>query len=255
MTAHRSARVAHLLAEARRTGGFLDEREGHALVELGARAASSGLGPLVEIGSYLGRSTLYLAAGLAAARADELGRAEEGPKASPVLFSVDHHHGSEEMQAGWPDHDPELIDPATGLMDTLGRWRRRIEEAGASDLVVGVVGTSAIVARNWGRALSLVFIDGGHGRELCWADYRNWSAHLAVGGLLVFHDVFPDERDGGRPPYECYADARASGRFVEIESARTLSLRALLAVAPTPNSSAATPPPSASSANRTAAAE
>jgi MMP 1-O-methyltransferase len=251
VTSATDARAGELERLAEATTGFLSSGEGGALRKAAARAASSGLGPLLEIGSYLGRSTLYLAAGIAEAGA------------STVLYSLDHHHGSEEMQAGWPDHDPELVDATTGKMETLARWRRRIEECGADDLVIGVVGRSGIVASNWATPLSFVFIDGGHGEEVEWADYRGWSEKIAPGGLLAIHDVFPDPADGGRPPYDCYLEAIGSGRFVEATSYAAESLRVLVATgagasktgAAAPKSSSATPPSNTSAAISTAASE
>jgi MMP 1-O-methyltransferase len=246
-----SARAEELQRLAGATTGFLSAAEGRILRSAAARAGSSGLGPLLEIGCYLGRSTLFLAAGIV----------ESG--ASTVLYSVDHHHGSEEMQAGWPDHDPDLVDATSGKMDSLVGWRRRIEECGADDVVIGVVGRSETIAANWTTPLSFVFIDGGHGEEVEWADYRGWSEKIAPGGLLAIHDVFPDPRDGGRPPYECYLDALDSGRFVEATPYAAESLRVLLATgagaskagAASPKSSLATPPARTSAAISTAASE
>ena len=213
----RAERSAVLLGAARATRGFLPDDEAMALYAVAVRAAASACGPLVEIGAYLGRSTLCLAAALAAV-----------DTAGPVVYSVDHHHGSEEMQAGWPDHDPSLVDPGTGRMDSLAAWREAIERAGAEDLVVAVVGDSARVAANWSTRAALVFVDGGHGAVPCWADYRGWARHVAVGGFLVFHDVFADPTQGGRPPYECYLDALGSGRFTEDAAAGWGSLRVLV---------------------------
>jgi hypothetical protein len=215
-----TGRSAVLLGAALATKGFLPADEAMALYAVAVRAAASATGPLVEIGAYLGRSTLLLAAALAAAGT-----------AGSVVYSVDHHHGSEEMQAGWPDHEPSLVDPRTGRMDSLGAWRRAIEMAGAEDLVVGVVGDSARVAANWSTRAALVFIDGGHGAVPCWADYRGWARHVAAGGFLVLHDVFPDPAEGGRPPYECYLDALGSGRFTEDSAASCRSLRVLVRTA------------------------
>ncbi len=112
-------------------------------------------------------------------------------------------------------------------MDTLGRWRRAIASAGAEDLVVAVVGESATVAANWRTPAALVLIDGGHGEEVEWADYRGWSPHVAPGGLLAIHDVFPDPADGGRPPYDCYLEAVGRGGFVEERELGCGSLRVL----------------------------
>ena len=203
-----------LYAAATATAGFLDVAEGEALAAAAENAATSRLGPLVEVGAYLGRSTLFLASGIASSGT------------VTHLYSVDHHRGSEEMQVGWADHDPSLVDPATGRMDSLPAWRRAT--APAESIVVGVVGDSAAVASEWSTALSLVFVDGGHGESICWSDYRGWSPHVARGGALIFHDVYPDPADGGRPPYECYLDAIASGRFTEEPRGVVGSLRMLV---------------------------
>jgi predicted O-methyltransferase YrrM len=209
-------RTRRLLAAARAAEGFMPDEEGTALHEAAARAAGEGPEPLLEVGAYLGRSTLYLAAAVCRAGA---GRG--------LLYSLDHHHGSEENQAGWEHHDPTLVDPETGRMDTLGRWRRTIELAGAEDLVVAVVGDSARVAAAWTTPLRFVFVDGGHGVEPAWADYRGWAPKVVAGGVLAIHDVFPDPADGGRPPYEIYCAALASGCFEEDAGAGCGSLRVL----------------------------
>lgn len=216
---------ASVLMAAQATPGFLDEREGMALVTAAEVATRRGLGPLVEIGAYLGRSSLFLAAGLL--------RALEGGAPPCILLSVDHHRGSEEMQAGWEYHDASLVDPATGQMDSLPRFRANVWGAGAEDVVVAVVGDSARIAAALTGPVGMVFIDGGHGAEVAWADYRGWTPRLVPGGLLAIHDVFADPRDGGRPPYECYRAALDSGEFEELEGAGCLSLRVLTKRSPT----------------------
>lgn len=204
---------AQVLARARAAKGFMPDDEGLALHRAGAAAAASGLGPLLEIGTYCGKSALYL--GSAARRS------------STVLFTVDHHRGSEENQPGWAHHDPSLIDPASGRMDTLPVARRTVADAGLEDYVVLVVGPSVAVAAVWTTPLALVFIDGGHGGDVAWADYDAWAPKVAVGGWLAIHDVFPDPADGGRPPYELYCAALDSGGFVEEGNAGCGSLRVL----------------------------
>ena len=193
--------------------GFMPPDEGDALHDaaLAAGLACAGL-PFVEIGSYCGRSTIWLGA---AARAS-----------GTVLFAVDHHRGSEENQAGWEHHDRDLVDEITGKMDTLPRFRRTVHDAGLEAVVVAIVGQSPVVAHHWGRPCAFVFIDGGHGVEPARADYEGWWPHVAPGGTLAIHDVFPDPGDGGRPPYEqIYLPALASGRFEE--TAAVGSLRVL----------------------------
>ncbi len=163
----------------------------------------------MEVGSYCGRSTVWLGA---AARA-----------ADTTLFAVDHHRGSEENQAGWEHHDTDVVDPRTGRMDTLPFLRRTVHDAGLEDTVVAVVGASPTVARHWSTPLGFVFIDGGHGEEPARLDYEGWAPLVAVGGTLAVHDVFPDPADGGRPPYEqIYLRALASGRFEEAAAAGSL---------------------------------
>jgi len=192
--------VLELAAAAR---GFMPPDEGMLLYRRALEQLP--LGPVLEVGTYCGKSTLYFGAA-----ALETGG---------TVFTVDHHRGSEENQAGWEHHDPDTVDPASGRMDTLGMFRRNIERAGLEQQVVAVVGHSSTVARWWRAPLSLLFIDGGHGVEPARDDYRGWTPWVAPGGLLVIHDVFPDPKDGGRPPYEeIYLPALASGEFVEIEA-------------------------------------
>ena len=168
-------RSAVLLERARATPGFMPEDEGLALADVARRATASGLGPLIELGAYRGRSTLFLTAGLVAA--------VEGGAPRGLCFSLDHHRGSEEMQAGWEHHDPSLTDARTGRMDSLPDWRRNMEDAGVEELVVGLIGDSPAIATVWRTQASLVFVDGGHGTGSAWADYRGWGPHVAAGWL------------------------------------------------------------------------
>ncbi len=185
--------------------------EGLALARAAATADFS-LGPMLEVGGYCGKSACYL-----------------GPVAAQggtILFSVDHHRGSEENQQGWEWHEPDLVDPDVGKLDTLPTFRRTIHDAGLESVVIPVVGDSVLVARHWHTPLSLLFIDGGHGVEPAADDYEWWTPHIAAGGLLVIHDVFEDPADGGRPPFEqIYLPALASGGFSQRSA--TGSLRVL----------------------------
>jgi predicted O-methyltransferase YrrM len=196
----------HLKEAARDAIGFMPEAEGLALYEAGLEGAH--IGPMVEIGSYCGKSAIYLGAA-----------AEER---MAVLFSIDHHMGSEEHQPGEEYHDPRLVDPATGKIDTLPTFQRTIVEAGLENSVVAVVGDSTAIAARWTRPIGLVFIDGGHSDEAAAADLDGWTPHLLPGGLLVIHDVFPDPADGGRAPFDIYEKALASGEFEEVTAVDSL---------------------------------
>jgi predicted O-methyltransferase YrrM len=196
-----------LRARAEAARGFMPAEEGLALYEAGALVPDSG-SPMLEIGSYCGKSSIYLGA---AAR-----------ERHTVLFALDHHRGSEENQAGWEFHEPDLVDPEIGVMDTLPRFRRTVFDAGLEGAVVALVGDSPTVGRHWRTPLSLLFIDGGHGTEPAHRDFEMWTPFVEPGGLLAIHDVFPDPADGGRPPYEIYCRAIESGTFTEARAVGSL---------------------------------
>lgn len=196
------------LAEAAR--GFMPAEEGLALHDAAAEALDSvGDLPIVEVGTYCGKSSIYLGA---AAR----------PRGATVV-TIDHHRGSEENQAGWEHHEPDLVDEELGVMDTLPTFRRAMFGAGLESTVTAVVGDSPGVASWWSTPAAMVFIDGGHGDEPAATDYRCWAPKVAPGGLLAIHDVFPDPADGGRPPYErIYLPALGSGDFEEVRAVGSL---------------------------------
>jgi MMP 1-O-methyltransferase len=199
---------ADLMRAAQAASGFMPAAEGLALFD--AAAGYAARGPVLEIGSYCGKSTIYLAAAASAV--------------GQVVVTVDHHRGSEEHQPGWEYHDPELVDSATGRLDTLPRLRATLAAAGLEQHVVVVVGRSAEVARLWGTPLGLVFIDGGHTEQAAVTDYEGWAPWVARGGALAIHDVFPDPADGGRPPYLIYRRALACGAFTEVRATGSLRL-------------------------------
>ena len=196
------------VAAARATKGFMPEAEGRALHDAGL--VGGGVGPLLEIGSYCGKSAVYLGAAAL--------------EAGTVLFTIDHHHGSEENQAGWEHHDPEVVDPRTGRMDTLPFFRRTIEDAGLEDAVVALVGDSPTVGRFWQTPVGLLFIDGGHAEDVAMADYDGWARFVAAGGVLAIHDVFEDPAAGGQAPFHVWRRAIGDG-FTPL--ATTGSLRTL----------------------------
>ncbi|MFF0214939.1 class I SAM-dependent methyltransferase [Streptomyces vinaceus] len=204
-----------ILAAFEAAKGFMPVREGLALYEAAAAAAALGL-PLLEVGTYCGRSTILLA--------------DAAREAGVAAITVDHHRGSEEQQPGWEYHDPTVVDPEVGLMDTLPTFRRTLHKAGLEEHVIAIVGRSPQVAAAWGGKLGFVFIDGGHTDEHAGGDYEGWAPHVAEGGTLAIHDVFPDPADGGQAPYRIYLRALASGAFEEVSV--TDSLRILRRTAP-----------------------
>jgi hypothetical protein len=205
-------RADELLAAAAAAPGFMPPDEGRALHD--AALAVEVPGPLLEIGSWMGKSALYLAAA-----AVQTGR---------TVVTVDHHRGSEEHQPGWEYHQPELVDPVTGLLDTLPAFRATVHPA--EDVVVAVVARSETLAPLWLTPLALLFLDGSHTEESARRDQDAWVGKLAVGGTLAIHDVFPDPADGGQAPFGVYERAMATGEFAELPG--TGSLRLLLRTYP-----------------------
>jgi MMP 1-O-methyltransferase len=201
-----------LLEHALAATGFMPPDEGELLHRLARRQLPRG--PALEVGTYCGKSAVYLGA---AAR--EVGG---------VVFTVDHHRGSEENQPGWEFHDTTLVDPDAGRIDTLPHFRRTITHAGLEEQVVALVGRSTTVSAHWRTPLSMLFVDGGHTAEHAGNDYTGWGRWVERGGLLVFHDVFPDPADGGQAPYRVYLRALESGCFEEMEHLG--SMRALARV-------------------------
>lgn len=210
-----SSREGELLAFADTVKGFMPREEGLALFAH-ARALGDGVpgGTWLEVGAWCGKSAVYLGAAAEAT--------------ASVLYSLDHHHGSEENQVGWEHFDETLVDPVDSRLNTLPTWQRTIADAHLEESVVGLVGPSVVVAAHFGQPLDLLFIDGGHGAEVAWADFHAWTPKVVTGGLVMIHDVFADPRDGGRPPYEIYLAALGGGSFVEraaVGSLRVLERR------------------------------
>lgn len=185
--------------------GFLPDDEGRQLYEWALEAAQ--IGPLLEIGSYCGRSTIWLAQ---AAQARDT-----------VVFAVDHHRGSEEHQPGESHHDEALVD-ASGQFDSFAEFRRNIAAAGLDSPVIPIVSASADLAPHWRGSLGMVFIDGGHSLDAALTDYRAWAPRLSPGGILAIHDVFPDPSQGGQAPFTIWQLANQSGLFELMGTTGTL---------------------------------
>jgi len=205
MTSLKTTIDANLLANVK---GFLDHEEGMALNAIALKAAR--MGACLEIGSYCGKSTIYLGT---ACR-----------ELNGILFSVDHHRGSEEQQPGEEYFDPSLVDPRALEINTLPFFRQTIDAAGLSETVVPLVTASKTAAQAWQTPLSLVFIDGGHSFEAASTDYAVWSPHILPGGYLLIHDIFEDPKEGGQAPYRVYQLALSSGRFDPLPRVKTLGI-------------------------------
>ena len=188
--------------------GFLDHNEGICLYN--HALSSSKKGPILEIGSYCGKSTIYLATA--------------AKEYNCSVYSIDHHTGSEENQVGWEYHDIELFDEETGKINSFPEFMRNLRKANLLDTVIPIVSDSSLVSRDWKIPLSMVFIDGGHTMEAAFNDFNNWKDKIIKGGILAIHDVFPNPNDGGRPPFEIYRKALSEKNFKEVEAVKSLRI-------------------------------
>jgi len=188
--------------------GFLASDEAEALYNIALQ--QSLLGPCLEIGSYCGKSTIYLASAC--------------KKNNSLLYAVDHHRGSEEHQLGEEYHDPDLYNKQDAMMDSFVEFRRNIRNAGVEEVVLPLVAPSSLASKFWSTPLAMVFIDGGHSLEAAMTDYRSWSGHIMKDGILAIHDIFPDPNEGGQAPYDIYKLALASGLFKQLPTVNTLGL-------------------------------
>ena len=188
--------------------GFLLKEEGESLY-LAAKNYSKK-GPCLEIGSYCGKSALYLGSAV--------------KENNQLLYSIDHHKGSEEQQPGEEFFDPDLLDETGKNINTLPFFLDTIDKAGLKEIVIPIVSTSVEASRVWSKPLAMVFIDGGHSEKAANDDYDAWNPHIIPGGLLAIHDVFPNPEDGGRPPFNIYTKAKESGLFKEVDMISSLAL-------------------------------
>ena len=185
------------LAKIHNIKGFLDEEEAGLLYRLALEVSKSA--PCLEIGSYCGKSAIFLGT---ACRENKT-----------VLFSIDHHTGSEEQQPGQEYFDPDLLDKETGKIDTLRLFRKTIDDFDLGNAVIPIIGQSEVIGRAWNTPLGLIFIDGSHAYESVLNDYQIWAKHVMPGGYLIFHDIFPDPSQGGQAPYLVYQKAVSSGMY------------------------------------------
>ena len=143
-------------------GGWLTPKEGRLLYELAKRC--TGRGVIVEIGSWKGKSTIWLANG------------SRGGAAIPV-YAIDPHTATSDNLA------------TQSAASTFAEFIENIRRAGVADLVVPMVTTSAEAARGFSRPVELIFIDGAHDYASVALDFELWFPRVVEGGTLAFHDT------------------------------------------------------------------
>jgi predicted O-methyltransferase YrrM len=188
--------------------GFLSDKEAKKLQELFLNVHH--LGAVLEIGTYCGKSTLNFA--------------HVAKKINGLVFTVDHHTGSEEHQLGEEYHDEDLFDKRLNKFNTLPEFLKNIRSSNLGQFIIPVINKSSEASETFSELISLLFIDGGHSTEAAFSDYNSWKDKICSGGLLVIHDVFPNPKDGGRPPFEIYSAAQKSKEFDDLGIYETLGI-------------------------------
>lgn len=142
--------------------GWLTENEGITLYSLSRKC--TGRGVIVEIGSWQGKSTIWLAKG-----------SKMGNKAK--VYSIDPHTGSSEHKKTY------------GKVWTFDKFKSNIRMAKVNDLVIPIVGMSEKVVKNFDKPVEFIFIDGAHEYELVKLDYEIWFPKVIEKGTMAFHDT------------------------------------------------------------------
>ena len=188
--------------------GFLSDKEAKKLQELFLNVHH--LGAVLEIGTYCGKSTLNFAL--------------VAKKINGLVFTVDHHTGSEEHQHGEEYHDEDLYDERIEKFNTLPEFLKNIRSSNLYKYVIPVINSSKETSKIFSESIALLFIDGGHSHEAALDDFNSWKDKISSGGLLVIHDVFPNPKEGGRPPFEIYSTAQKSKDFIDLGIYETLGI-------------------------------
>lgn len=186
----------------------MDKEEAIRLYDVALDASKTG--PLVEIGSYCGKSAYVIGSAC---------RENRG-----ILYSIDHHRGSEEQQKGEEYFDPDLYDSSLSRVNTLPFFQQTLCLNGLEDTVIPVVSSSVSAGKFWTTPISMLFIDGGHSFEAAYNDYLIWAPHIQPDGFLVIHDIFFDPQKGGQAPRKVYEIALESGRYQELAMTKTLGV-------------------------------
>jgi len=188
--------------------GFMDKDEAKRLYHIALQASKKD--PVLEIGSYCGKSAYIIGSAC--------------KENSSLVFSIDHHKGSEEQQPGEAYFDLDLFDPKLSRVNTFPFFQETIIRTGLENTVVPIIASSNIAGKMWKTPISMLFIDGGHSFEACYEDFLTWACHIKPNGFLVMHDIFKDSEKGGQAPRQVYEIAIGSGNYIELEMTKTLGV-------------------------------
>ena len=170
--------------------GFMPIHEGQALTRWSHQFST--VGPILEIGSFCGKSSIYLSLGAILNNEN--------------IFTIDHHLGSEEHQINEEYFDNEIFDYKNQRVNTLPLLIKNINKMQVEN-IVPIISNSVVIASNWNTKLGMVFIDGGHSFKAANDDYESWNIKIKQNGALVIHDIFENPNEGGQAPFEIFKKA------------------------------------------------
>jgi len=144
-----------------KVGGYLTDKEGELLYSLAKNC--KGKGVIVEIGSYKGKSTIWLSRG-----------SKAGNKIK--VYAIDPHRGS-----------PELREKIQGKIWSYEEFKNNIEKAKVSDIIIPIITTSEEAAKYFEEPVELIFIDGNHSYDHIRLDFKLWFPKVVDCGFMAFH--------------------------------------------------------------------
>ena len=118
-----------------------------------------------------------------------------------VVFTDEHHSGTEELHLKEEYFDPEVFDVQENRVNTFPLFLKNIQKYNLGN-IIPIISSSKAAAKSWDTSAGMIFIDGGHSLESAFNDYNCWSKYVKKNGALVIHDIYEDPSEGGQAPYE-----------------------------------------------------
>ena len=138
-----------------------------------------------------------------------------------LIYTIDHHSGSEEHQLGEEYFDSDIYDKQLGRVNTVPLMQANLQQFDESKWIIPIIADANVLAPNWKQELGLLFIDGSHTEVSAENDYDNWSSKIHSMGALVIHDIYEKPEEGGQAPYLIYQKALNDG-FILYERVDTI---------------------------------
>src|SRR5262245_52870797 len=180
--------------------GWLSEREAITLFDL-AQSVRNDRPVVVEIGSWVGKSSIIIGKGLKG-------------KTDPTLYCIDPFNGDAD------DADRPLYAREAGtLPKTLKEvFLENMRNNGVLDVVRPLEGYSFAFAPDFNEPIDFLLIDGNHDYEAVLQDYEQWSPKVRPGGVIAFHDVvFGDDPDPAGPGMVAEKHIFANPRWTDVK--------------------------------------